>query len=93
MSRLSDVLESGAEAALVRRGLWQAVVWQDTRPSQEGWRCWAVQPREADEDLDHGGRLWAPDLPALLGRLALYPYFLTPDLPWQPGKIPDRGEP
>jgi hypothetical protein len=92
MSRLSEVLDSGAEAAQVRHGLWQATVWHDTQPGREGWWCWVAQPQEADEDLAPTARLRAPDLGQLAAQLARYPYFLTEDLPWKPGQIPSGDQ-
>jgi hypothetical protein len=88
MSRLTHVLDSGAEAAEVKRGLWHAVVWREAQAGKDGWRVRVYQPRETDEDLAVGSGLWAPDLESLLESLAGYPYFILDELPWKPGKVP-----
>jgi hypothetical protein len=88
MSRLTEVLDNGAQAAEVVHGLWRVVVWRDVDIPRGGWHGRAVQPQHTDEDLQLEAELIESDLMAMVTRLSSYPYFVTPDLPWRPAKIP-----
>lgn len=88
MSRLTDVLDGGAEAAEVTCGLWHAVLWRDAESNREAWRYRVYQPQATDEDLAPADHMTALALDDLVASLVRYPYFITPDMPWEPGKVP-----
>ncbi len=88
MSRLTDVLDQGAEAATVTYGVWHAVLWHDAGSDLGAWRYEVYQPPMTDEDLAPAGQMTALVLEDLVASLTRYPYFITPDMPWAPAKAP-----
>jgi hypothetical protein len=92
MSRLTDVLDQGAEAARVTCGVWHAVVWHEPGSDLAAWRYEVYQPQTTDEELAPVDHMTALVLEDLVASLTRYPYFITPDMPWAPAKAPAARE-